>query len=211
MIRFGELDRGQIEPIRAEVGRHPDGKQVAALIDRARGQLRQAQEGAIAARRAGEAWLAHHGSDQGGSSSGFEIAGGRAYLDASETSNRTAASALPAFPGEYTFVVHGSSEHVFVGGESLSAADVADLVKADPNWDGRPIRLFSCETGQGQEPIARELAKILGVKVTAPDEIVWIWPDGSYGIHPVETKLIGGEVLELPNMNQEGRWREFNP
>lgn len=209
--RLGALDRDTLAAVQAEASRHPEGKPAAALIDRARGQLRQAAEGTVAARRAGEDWLAQHGSAQGGRSSGFDTPGGRAYFPPSESKVREAAAALPAFPGEYTFDAHGSSEHVFIGGEKLSAQDVAELIEADERWGGRPVRLFSCDTGCGDDPIAAEVAKILGLKVTAPEGRAWSSADGRFGVFPIEIRIVQGAVVEVPNYDAEGSWREFNP
>lgn len=211
LAQVANLDRNSLAPVQAEVSRHPDGRQAAALIERARRLLRQAAEGTVAARRAGEDWLAQHGSSHAGHSSGFEIAGGRAYLPPQEWEHRVAAAGLPKFPGEYTFVAHGNSEGVFIGGESLSAAEVAALIEADESWDGKPVRLFSCETGRGGKPIAQEVAKILGVRVRAPDGIAWAAADGRYGVYPIEIKVVRGAVVEVPNYQVEGDWRDFYP
>ena len=211
LAQFGALDRNALAPIQAEVSRHPEGRQAAALIERARSMLRQAAEGAIGARRAGEDWLSQHGSVQAGRSSGFETPGGRAYFPPTEPDLREAPAVLPAFPGEYTFDAHGSSEHVFIGEETLSAPEVAELIESDEKWGGRPIRLFSCDTGLGESPIAAEIAKLLGVKVTAPEGSAWSSADGRHGVFPIEVKVVNGAVVEVPNYEAEGTWREFYP
>ncbi len=211
LARLVDLDRRSLAPLQAELSRRPDGRQTAALIERARRLSRHASEGTIAARRAGAAWLAQHGSGQSGHSGGFEISGGRAYLRPQEWQHRQAAASLPEFPGEYTFVAHGADEQVFVGEEVLSAPELARLIAADAKWGRKPIRLFSCETGCGDGSVAQALARLLGVKVTAPDGIVWASADGGYGVYPVEVKVIRGEVVETPNEAREGRWHEFFP
>lgn len=211
LANLTELDRSSLAPLQAELSRRPDGRQAAALIGRARGLLRQASEGTVAARRAGSDWLAQHGSGHAGHSSGFEISGGRAYLPVQEREHRAAAAALPEFPGEYTFVAHGNSEHVYIGDDPLSVAGVAELIESDPGWDHKPVRLFSCETGRGSAPFAQELAKLLGTKVTAPDGIAWFSADGRHGVFPIEVRVVGGEVVEVWNEEAEGRWREFYP
>lgn len=211
LARCAALDRDALAPLQAEISRHPDGRHAAALIDRARGQLRQAAEGTVAARRAGEAWQSQHGSTQAGRSNGFDTAGGRAYFPSTEPEMQKAASALPEFPGEYTFDAHGSSEHVFIGEETLSAPAVAELIEGDPRWAGRPVRLFSCDTGRGKAPIAQKLANILKVKVTAPEGRAWSSADGRHGVYPIEVKLVQGVVVEVPNYGAEGNWREFEP
>jgi hypothetical protein len=212
LASLAELDRGSLAPLQAELSSRPDGRHAAALIVRARQLLRQAADAVVAARGAGREWLTQHGSSDGGHApAGFEIKGGRAYLRAEESEHRSAAAALPEFPAEYTFVAHGDPEHVYIGEDPLSAAEAAELIRSDGNWNRSPVRLFSCETGRGAAPFAQELAKILGVRVTAPDGIAWAAADGSYGIHPIEVKIVRGEVVEVRNEEVEGSWREFYP
>jgi hypothetical protein len=211
LARFAALDRDTLGPAQAEVSRYPDGRRAAALIQRARSLLRQAAEATVAARRAGEEWLSQHGSSQAGRSSGFDTPGGRAYYPSTEPELRKASAALPEFPGEYTFDAHGSSEHVFIGDETLPAREVAELIEGDPRWGGRPVRLFSCDTGRGEMPIAQKLADILKVKVTAPEGLAWSAADGRHGVYPIETRVVQGVVVEVPNYNAEGSWREFHP
>jgi hypothetical protein len=211
LARCAALDRDILAPLQAEIARRPDGRGAAALIDRARGLLRQAAEGTVAARRAGEAWLSQHGSADAGRSSGFDTPGGRAYYPPAEPGMREVAATLPEFPGEYTFDAHGSSEHVFIGEETLSAREVAELIRADGRWGGRPVRLFSCDTGLGRAPIAQALANLLKVKVTAPEGRAWSSADGTHGVYPIEVKVVQGAVVEVPNLDAEGSWREFDP
>ncbi|HET7589159.1 MAG TPA: hypothetical protein VFK14_03085 [Solirubrobacterales bacterium] len=211
LAQLSELDRRSLAPLQAELSRLPDGRRAAALIDRARQLLRQASEGTVAARRAGAGWLSRHGSSQVGGSHGFDTPGGRAYYPPMESNLRELAAVLPEFPGEYTFDAHGSDEHVFIGEETLSAQEVAELIEADERWGRRPVRLFSCDTGLGEAPIAEQLAKILKVKVTAPEGRAWSSADGRHGVFPIETKLVQGVVVEGPNYKAEGRWREFDP
>lgn len=232
LARFSDLDRNRLASIQAELGRRPDGRQAAAFIARARGLLRQAGEGTLAARRAGEGWLSQHGSDQGGGSggqefqagsrspgfesqssfsTGFETLGGRAYFRPEEREHRISAKVLPAFPGEYTLDAHGASQGVLIDGQWRSASEVAALIEADPRWGGRPVRLFVCETGLGEAPIAQEIANILGVPVTAPVGIAWSSSEGDYGVYPVRVTIVNGVVVERADEDVEGIWRVFHP
>lgn len=211
LTRFAELDRHRLASIQAQLGKSPDGKQAVAMIARARTLLRQAAQGTAEASRAGANWLSQHGSAEAGPSTGFSTLGGRAYYPPEDTKLRRAAATLPEFPGEYTFDAHGDSEHVFIGKQPLSAADVVELIEADPNWGRRPIRLFSCNTGSGEAPIAEEIATLSKVRVTAPDGLAWSSADGSYGVAPIEIRVVQGAVVEVPNYDREGSWREFDP
>ncbi len=211
LVHFGDLDRRRLAALQAELAKRPDGQAAAALVAQARLLLSRAADAAQATRRAGADWLAQHGSSEPGGSGGFSTPGGRAYYPPQEGGHRDAAAALPAFPGEYTLDAHGSTEHVFVDGRPLAAAEVVELIEADADWAGRPIRLFSCDTGRGEEPIAAEVADLAGVRVTAPDGIAWSAADGKYGVFPIEVRIVNGAVVEVPNYKCEGSWREFDP
>lgn len=235
LAHFAHLDRDRLTPIQSQIGRSPQQRQALALVASARALLRQAAEGAMAARRSGAGWLGQHGSTQSGRSGGgtfqprsapssfassaaesawavgFSTPGGKAYYPPTEPALREAAAALPRFAGEYTFDAHGDSGHVFVGDEALSAAEVVELIEADPSWGHRPIRLFSCETGRGEAPIAAEVASGAKVRVTAPDELAWSAADGSSFVAPIKTSVVNGVVVEGPDLDRQGSWREFDP
>jgi hypothetical protein len=241
--RFLQLDRETLAPLQAEATRDPRLRQVAALIARARGLVRQAGDGTLAARGAGADWLAQHGAaDAGGSgawhafdgghggersgspgpgsgSPAVEAAwaerlrtpGGMAYYPSSDFGLRAAAATLPPFSGEYTFDAHGRGDCVEFGRREMSAGEIAELIRADNRWGGRPVRLFSCNTGRGESPVAAELAKVLGVRVVAPDDLAWSAADGWTGVAPVKQMKVNGVVVEVPDRDHEGAWRVFDP
>lgn len=121
---------------------------------------------------------------------GRDTNAGRAYYEPGDGAALYAASLQP-FDGEYTIDMHGSPKRVAVGPRLLDARQLAELIRADPNWKGRPVRLFSCNTGQGENPIAQRLAADLGVDVTAPVERAWSnrrgesWVAGKTGGPPI--------------------------
>ncbi len=137
--------------------------------------------------------------------------GGMAFFPATEPELRLVAGTLPSFPGEYTFDAHGSSYAVEFDGNALTAAEVAELIRADERWGHRPVRLFSCNTGRGENPIAAELAAELGVRVIAPDDVVWSDADGWVGVAPVKKTKVEGVVVEIPDCERAGSWRVFEP
>jgi hypothetical protein len=209
--RFGEVDRTRLAPIEVEVAKDPRLRPTVALIARARALVRQARSGTVAARRAGQDWLSQHGAAQAAWVEGSDIAGGRAYFAADESGMREATAALPSFPGEYTFVAHGSSDGVYIGATELTATAVAELIRSDEKWNNHPVRLFACNTGRGENPIAAELASLLGVSVTAPDDFAWLGADGRFGVAPVKSASVNGVVVEVPDCANKGRWRVFDP
>jgi hypothetical protein len=145
-------------------------------------------------------------------SSGLETSGGRAYYDESENGHemRGMASLLAPFPGEYTVDMHGSTAHVSVGGTQLDASELAELIRADQAWQGQPVRLFSCDTGKGSDPIAARLAHELGVQVTAPDALAYSNAMGESWVAAAwKDKDLGELVVRVPG--KPGHWRTFDP
>jgi hypothetical protein len=124
---------------------------------------------------------------------------------------RALAASLKPFAGQYTVDVHGSSSNVSVGDAQLSAHELAELVRADPEWRGRPVRLFSCNTGRGSQPIAAGLAKELDVNVTAPKNLVWSNSAGESWVGSYEWKMVGGTMQRVPGAPQANGWSTFNP
>jgi hypothetical protein len=143
---------------------------------------------------------------------GIDTRGGRAYYTPAETEMRAFARALPPFSGEYTVDMHGAADHVAVGADSFDAGQLSELVRADRGWNNQPVRLFSCETGRGDRPIAQELANRLGVDVTAPTEMVWSNHAGDYFVAPATWRTIGGTKVLLPGTRpSDGGWRTMEP
>jgi hypothetical protein len=130
---------------------------------------------------------------------------GSAYYGPNDAVMREAAQEVNPEAGYHTVDMHGSaddSDHVYFQSEngaleSLSADQLADVIRDNDNWDGQPVRLFSCWTGQdppgGGDAFGQQLADSLGVEVRAPTTPI---SNDSYG-NPV---LLGG-----------GEWRTFQP
>lgn len=137
---------------------------------------------------------------------------GRAYYEPTDSSMREAAAQLKEFPGEYTVDAHGDSANLYYGGTPFDASQVAELVKADPSWQERPVRLFSCETGRGDTPIAQGVADNLDVPVTAPTELAWSGPGDHVVVARAEWTQIGGSWVQVPGKPpRDGGWRRFMP
>jgi hypothetical protein len=143
---------------------------------------------------------------------GIDTRAGRAYYTPEETEMHMFARALPPFSGEYTVDLHGAPDHVTVGDTSLDAGQLSELVRADRNWNNQPVRLFSCETGRGDQPIAQDLANRLGVEVTAPTELVWSNHRGDHFVAPARWRTIGGTKVLVPGPQPaDGGWRTLGP
>jgi hypothetical protein len=74
-------------------------------------------------------------------------------------------------------------------------------------WKGQPVRLVACNTGNsdGGKPVAQDLANKLGVRVTAPTEKVWIYPDGKTVISNNDPPKD-----DSPHVST-GKWVDFYP
>jgi hypothetical protein len=143
-----------------------------------------------------------------------ETPAGRSLFPPAEQAMRDLAQRVPADPDRYIVDGHGDPEGMWAGERSLDAADVAKLIRNDPNWSGREIMLISDATGDGPESFATRLARELGVPVTAPDGLAWTdarsrvfstfgpydtvgtstatWPpDGGWSIHNPDGTIAG--------------------
>lgn len=103
----------------------------------------------------------------------------------------------------HTLDVHALPEGRFrIGDRTFSAEEVADMLRNDPSWDGRPIRLLSCDAGNSG--LAAELADELGVPVTAPRGLVWTDSGGR-----VFASDIGPDGR--PVWPPDGAWDTYDP
>jgi RHS repeat-associated protein len=116
---------------------------------------------------------------------------------------------IPSPPGTFTIGGHGNSTAVYdASNNPLSTKDLASKIKSHPKYKpGMPIQLFSCETGQGPHPVARELAKELRSPVTAPAQILWIYPNGE--TVPMGAKRDANGRITGMDTSQKGYWRTF--
>ncbi|MFJ9887545.1 hypothetical protein ACIQRW_16975 [Streptomyces sp. NPDC091287] len=115
--------------------------------------------------------------------------------------------------GYHDVVVHGNAQGFFEPGrvnqadEGFSAGDthpshIAEAIRANPSYNGGPVRLVSCHTGNTSKgaldiPAAQAIANELGVPVTAPTNKVG-----------VSSKFGPGQV---PTIFGGGYWRIFLP
>ncbi|MBS1969335.1 MAG: hypothetical protein JSU04_03470 [Bdellovibrionales bacterium] len=88
-------------------------------------------------------------------------------------------------PTPYGFSVggHGNQASMYgPNGSPLSAQQVAQMIQNSPGYVGQSVQLNSCSTGgsagPGKTNFAQQLSNILGVSVTAPDDILGIYTTG---------------------------------
>ncbi|WP_232291901.1 hypothetical protein [Frankia sp. QA3] len=131
---------------------------------------------------------------------------GRAFFETDDARLRQSALTPRPKTGFYTADLHGSPSAFRVGGETLGAEDLADLIRVDETGQNRSVRLLSCSTGAGRKPVAQGLANELGVRVEAPTGPLWVNHRGVPMIDSAETRSWYGAKA-----TEEGSWRSFDP
>jgi hypothetical protein len=121
---------------------------------------------------------------------------------------RDSANLTPSPVGVYTVGAHGNSSLAQdANGNSLSAAALAALIRADPLYVSRSsVQLLSCNTGSGASPFAQQLSNALGKPVSAPNNFVWFYSNGTTVVAPG----LNGQLVN-PNLNAPGNWSTFTP
>ncbi len=132
--------------------------------------------------------------------------GGRAFFAAGDPLLDTA-HRVPPQDGTYTVDMHGGPDGVRVGRDQLTAAHLAALLMADPNWHGQPIRLLACRTGADPDGFAQQLADRLQVPVTAPTDYVGVADDGTVFVTSRDVDASGMPPISPPT----GELRTFTP
>ncbi|TMR30398.1 hypothetical protein ETD96_33785 [Actinomadura geliboluensis] len=119
---------------------------------------------------------------------------------------RDLARRVPHDPDTFVVDGHGDRDGLLVNGRRLSADDLADLIRNDPNWDGRQVMLLSCRTGEGD--FAAQLSQRLGVPVVAPRGLAWSDADGNVYAssgHP------DADGRQRPTWPPDGGWDVHRP
>lgn len=124
------------------------------------------------------------------------------------------AKKIKPLKGYSDIVVHGSPTALLAydndGMElSYNAKEAAELIKNSREFCGKPIRLISCNAGQGENCIAQQISDILGVDVLAPTEAVYVNGFGEMLV----TDNAGLSILwEMGiNVKDTGTWVLFSP
>ncbi|WP_395103588.1 ADP-ribosyltransferase [Actinomadura sp. SCN-SB] len=131
---------------------------------------------------------------------------GRSFYGADDAPMRDLAQRVPPDPDRFVVDAHGDADGVIVDGRRLSVDDVADLIRNDPNWNGREVMLLSCDTAGGA--FAEQLAARLGVPVTAPHGLAWSDADGNVYASSGTT---GPDGRTLPDLPPNGGWTTHHP
>lgn len=87
---------------------------------------------------------------------------------------------VPRKKGFFDFAAHGTSNSIEYGsrGNTMTAREVARIIKHNEAYNGEKVRLLSCSTGSTEEGFAQQLANALGVEVEAPTDVLFVYADG---------------------------------
>lgn len=81
---------------------------------------------------------------------------------------------------------------------AVTARELAEMIKANPNYKGGNIRLVSCESASNGATSAQMVSNLLGVDVKAPTDKVWIDWNGNMTVGPDEFTNSGKWVILKP-------------
>jgi uncharacterized membrane protein YgcG len=135
---------------------------------------------------------------------------GRSLYGPDEQNMRDLARRVQADPNQYVLDGHGTPDGVRAGGRTLNARDVADIIRNDPNWNGREVLLLSCDTGREGAAFAAALAGELGVPVVAPDGLAWSDNQGRV-FSASSSGPPAQDGSRSPTWPPDGDWNTFRP
>ena len=89
------------------------------------------------------------------------------------------ADLIPNKNGYFDVAMHGTSQTVQYGDSIISARELAKIIEHNKDFDRQKgIRLLSCNTGNGSNCFAQQLANALNCNVIAPNDILYIYSNG---------------------------------
>ncbi|MGI5505012.1 scabin-related ADP-ribosyltransferase [Lentzea sp. CA-135723] len=130
---------------------------------------------------------------------------GMSIFDRSQDNNGYyTARELPRIPGQFVVDLHSNAHNARVGNYPLTPRDVADIIRANPDYNGDPITLVGCDTGRRDDGFAAQLARELNAPVTAPNTDAWV----DYNGNLFATR---SDDNGRPGWPPNGEWSTFGP
>lgn len=120
------------------------------------------------------------------------------------------ANQVPSIPGQFVVDMHGSPDAVRVGDTPLSPRDLADVIRANPDYDGGPVSLLGCNTGSRSDGFAAQLAQELGAPVTAPSSDAWVDHNGNVFASSQAYNTDTSKPAK-PTWPPNGEWNTYSP
>ncbi len=107
------------------------------------------------------------------------------------------AELIPPDDRYYDIKAHGSPDSVKIFDSVVDAHKLAEIILRREDYNNKPIRLLCCETGKIKNGtcVAKELAELLGVEVSAPTEILHVSTLGNVKI--VSENGIKGKMVSF--------------
>lgn len=119
--------------------------------------------------------------------------------------------------GYSDIVMHGTPSELIARGNDgeewcYNAREAAELIRNSREFienPDRPIRLISCNTGQGENCIAQQISDILGVDILAPTEAVYVNGNGEMLVTDNDSLAILWDMGV--SVKDTGEWKIFKP
>lgn len=112
--------------------------------------------------------------------------------------------------GMYDFIAHGSPNMVtlYINGRDVHVnhRDVANLLRHRQDYNGQPIRMFSCYVGSLPDGFAQNLANKLNTTVIGANNIIWCNPNGVYYVAAAQKS-----DKDKPDLHRMGKFISFHP
>lgn len=90
----------------------------------------------------------------------------------------------------------------------VNAHELAEFIRSDPSWDGSPIRLLACRSGESPDGAAQMLANNLGVEIIAPTTDVCIDGKGNVAL---TNDLDKADSIIDGDLPDDGKWVSYKP
>ncbi len=120
--------------------------------------------------------------------------------------NYSAAVNTPDDPDVCLVISHGSPQSV----NHMNAKQLNKMLSGQCK-PKQPVKLDACRTGQGDNSIAEQLAKLRKAPVVAPDERTWTTPWGTNFDSPYPPMSLDptSKWNTIPDLRKPGTWRTF--
>lgn len=107
----------------------------------------------------------------------------------------------------YDVVAHGTPNSIMIFDVQITPEILASIITHRKDYSaGMAIRLISCNTGlpdsQG-ECFAQKLSDLLNVKVSAPNKLIWVYPNGQTVVGTAPNKNDGKMIDYLPRRDKK--------
>ena len=120
--------------------------------------------------------------------------------------NYPAAVNTPDDPDVCLVISHGSPQSV----NGMNARQLNKMLSTQCK-PKQPVKLDACRTGEGDNSIGEQLAKLRKAPVVAPDDRTWTTPWGTNFSNPYPPMSLdpNSTLNRIPDIRKPGTWRNF--